>query len=316
MRILVVGKKQGIHWPETVAKTLSQTDEVSLFLYNKHNLRSLWHKLFYFKNHHQKDACLLHQKILSFKPDLIFFVSCFFIPQAYYEVLKKFPTIQKIGWTGDNFGIPEKEKAAQLDMLFCSDSGFLPAAKQLGVKAAFLPLCTDEHFFSYFKGQRTGHPVYVAAGNEKRTQYIQAIQDPCDIWGPHWNKKKLKQHIVHTHSISQRKMRRLICRSCLPFNLQFSSNNVQGLNFRAFDIPATGGLILSNDVADLHKCYRVGKEAIAYKTPEELNHIIHDFLQHPEKYQPIIQAGYKRVLQDHTFAKRMQEMKVLLKKSN
>ena len=314
MRILVVGKKQGLRWPETVAETLAKTDDVSLFLYNKRTLSSILHKLFCFTKRYQKDATLLRKKILSFKPDLIFCISCFFIPQSYYDILKQFSHIKKIGWTGDRFGLAEKEKATVLDVLFCSDSGFLPTAKQLGIKAFFLPLCTNDNLFRSFRGKRTGRPIYVGAGNKIRTTYLQAIQDTCDIWGPHWDQKNLMQHIVHRRTISQKKMRRLICQSKLPFNMHFSTNNIQGLNFRTFDVPATGGLILTNDMADLHKCYHVGKEAVTYKTPEELNQLIHDFLQHPQKYQDIIEAGHHRTIKDHTFTKRMDEMKSLLKK--
>jgi len=313
MRILVVGKKQVLRWPEAVAKTLAKTDEVSLFLYNKRTLSSIWHKLISSKDRFNKDAHTFRQHITKFKPDLIFFVSCFFIPQAYYDVLKDFPDIKAVGWTGDRFSEDEKSKAIMLDMLFCTDSGFLPTAEKMGIKTTFLPLCTDSTIFRYFTGKRNKRPIYVASGNPKRTEFIAAIQDKCDIWGPHWNKRQLKQHSVHVQSVPQNLMKKLICRSCLPFNLHFSPNNMQGLNFRTFDVPATGGLILTNDVPDLHKCYEVGKEAVTYKTPEELNELIHDFLQNPEKYAPIIKAGYERTMKEHTFEKRMEQMKTLLK---
>ena len=77
MRVLVIGKKQSMHWPENVAKFLPTAHERGLFLYNELTIQSIMDK-FLRRNRWKNRAQVLRKQILKFKPDLIFFVSAFF----------------------------------------------------------------------------------------------------------------------------------------------------------------------------------------------------------------------------------------------
>ena len=311
MKILVVGKKQLMHWPETTAHFLVQKNQVKLFLYNKWTFSSIFYKFFSRKKRYQKCAEKLRCLIRSFQPDLIFYVSSFFIPKECYQILDEFPKIVRIGWVGDVFSQDAKERADYLDILFCSDTGYLKDTQGFKCQSLYLPLCADETVFVNRHLPRTLPPFFVGIANDVRISYLKAIKKTCLIYGRRW--PKMPQHQIHNHRISYRKAQDFINRSIAPININFSKNNINGLNFRVFEIPCCGGLILMNDMPDSHLCYQVGKEAVVYRTPEELNLLIQDVLEFPEKYEKIAQAGYERTLREHTYEKRLEQMMEILK---
>ena len=70
-----------------------------------------------------------------------------------------------------------------------------------------------------------------------------------------------------------------------------------------------------NESKDLSACYRIGEEAVTYKTPEDLNNLVHDIMQHPDKYQKIAEAGYQRTMKQHTYSKRLDQMFMILREN-
>ena len=311
MKILVVGKKQLMHWPETTARFLSQKNQIKLFLYNKWTFSSIFYKFFFRNQRYKKCAQRLRQQILSFQPNLIIYVSSFFIPLECYQILDEFPNIPRIGWVGDAFETKEKERANYLNILFCTDTGYLKNAKTFKCQSFYLPLCVDETVFVNRHLSKTIPPFFVGIANEIRISYLKAIKNTCLIYGRGW--PHMSQHEIHNHRISYKKAQNFINRSIAPININLSKNNVNGLNFRVFEIPSCGGLILMNDMPDLHLCYQVGKEAIVYKTPEELNKLIEDIIKQPKKYEKIALAGYERTMREHTYTKRLEQMFEILR---
>lgn len=314
MRIFIIGKKNIMQWPENVQKALSE-HETELFLYNKRTLSDIFHKILTPKKRYFYLAEKLKRKMKAFKPDLIFFVSCFFMPQECYDILDAFPDIPKIGWAGDAFGEGQRKKGEKLSVLFCSDSGYLEKCQDWSCQSFFLPLCADETVFKNKGLKRTEPPFFVGVGNEKRIEYLSAVQDKIVIYGSRWPVDKLSQHEVHNRKIPLQIVQGFISRTLVPINIAFSTNNIHGLNFRTFEIPASGGLIMVNESKDLSACYQIGIEAVTYKTPADLNNLIHDIVQHPDKYQKIAEAGYRRTMKEHTYSKRLEQMFTILKEN-
>ena len=314
MRIFIVGKKNIMQWPENVQKALSE-HETELFLYNKRTLSDIFHKIVTPKKRYFYVAEKLKKRIRAFKPDLIFFVSCFFMPQECYDILDAFPNVPKIGWAGDAFGEKQRKKGEKLSVLFCSDSGYLEKCQDWSCQSLFLPLCADETVFKNEALKRTAPPFFIGVGNEKRIEYLAAVQDKMVIYGAGWPVDKLSQHEVHNHKIPHHVIQGFINRTIAPVNMSFSKNVINGLNFRTFEVSACGGLIVLNEVGDLEKCYQIGTEAVTYKTPEDLNNLVHDIMQHPDKYQKIAEAGYQRTIKEHTYSKRLEQMFTILKEN-
>ena len=299
MKILVVGKKQQMHWPENVAEALSKDNLVKLFLYNK------WHGMSSSIVGHKHNAKCLAKQIKKFHPDVVFYVSFDFIPLPYYQILDRFPNVRRIGWAADNFGV-KTTRPNFLDLCFVFDTYCLETLKGFTCRGFYMPLCADENTFNYAEYGAKAKPVFIGAANPERIETLAALKTPVVVYGNGWPVRQLKQHEVHNKKVSH-KQENILYHKYLPFNMTYSKNVKNGLNFRIFEIGMTGNVIISNDSKDLKKCY-TKDEVVSYQTPAELDRILKDVIAHPKKYQEVAMRGYKRTISEHTFERRLKQM--------
>lgn len=308
MKILVVGKNNVMKWPFAVEKAFSSMGHTTrLFIFNQRTIGYCFKCLFGKKKRRQWLAQKLTKQIHQFNPDLIVFVSFGFIPLELYEAAGRFD-IKQVAWAADKFGSSEKVRAKYLDALFCADTGYMKYAKNFGCPVYYLPLCADTNVFQNKNVKKTLPPVFVGSANNLREKYFVACKEKCLLYGKGWNKKQMPQHEVHNQRISSKKAAKMVEQSVAPLNLGFSVNNISGLNFRPFEIGAIGSLIVTNNVPDLELCYKVGKEALCYETPDDFNNLVKDIVRYPKKYEKIAKAGYERTMKDHTYFARLSQM--------
>ena len=79
-------------------------------------------------------------------------------------------------------------------------------------------------------------------------------------------------------------------------------------NERTFKIPACGGFEITDDVACIRKYFRDGEEIVIAKNKDDWFGKIDYYMQYPEKRLPIIEAGRKKVLAEHTYHNRVEQM--------
>ncbi|MBW1740033.1 MAG: glycosyltransferase [Deltaproteobacteria bacterium] len=92
-------------------------------------------------------------------------------------------------------------------------------------------------------------------------------------------------------------------------NLNISRPQVKtALNQRLFDVPASEGFLLTDYREDLERYFEIGKEVACFRSPEELREKIYYYLSHPDEMYRIKKAAYERVMEDHTYKKRMEEL--------
>lgn len=68
------------------------------------------------------------------------------------------------------------------------------------------------------------------------------------------------------------------------------------LNMRSFDVPAAGGVLISDDRTALHTAFDVGREALAFTHPAELPELVRSVVE-----KSIGDAGRSRVEREHTW---------------
>lgn len=79
-------------------------------------------------------------------------------------------------------------------------------------------------------------------------------------------------------------------------------------NERTFKIPLAGGFEITDKVKCISKYFEEGKEIIIAKNKDDWFEKINYYIKHPEKRIGIIEAGRKRVLKDHTYHNRVEQM--------
>lgn len=102
----------------------------------------------------------------------------------------------------------------------------------------------------------------------------------------------------------------------LPFfynlcKINFNTTSLQmkqGVNQRVFDVPACGGFLLTDYRAQLEEMFHVGKEAICYSHPGEIKDLVSFYLRHPSQMMNIAANAHERVLKEHTYVRRLEQL--------
>ena len=94
-----------------------------------------------------------------------------------------------------------------------------------------------------------------------------------------------------------------------PICLNMSNgDNETGLNFRHFEITATGGFLLGFDQPDLGEMFEIGQECDVFRDENDLMRKIEFYLANPTRRIDIALAGQQRTLQNHLISHRLAEV--------
>ncbi len=99
-------------------------------------------------------------------------------------------------------------------------------------------------------------------------------------------------------------------------NLRSPISNIQSLlgarrrqiKARIFEIPACGGFMLTGNADGLSDYLTPGKEMAVFENKEELREKCTYYVTHEAERQQIARAGYERVIAQHTYEQRFQEI--------
>lgn len=85
-------------------------------------------------------------------------------------------------------------------------------------------------------------------------------------------------------------------------------------NERTFKIPFCNGFEITDDVACIHKYFKVGEEIIVAENKQDWFDKINYYIQNPDKRLDIIKKGKARVEKDHTYHNRVEQIISLYEK--
>jgi spore maturation protein CgeB len=77
---------------------------------------------------------------------------------------------------------------------------------------------------------------------------------------------------------------------------------------RTVEIPASGGFLLTERAHDLEEYYAPGKEVALFDSYEDLVGKVRHYLRHEEERAAIAEAGCQRSRQEHTYARRFEDL--------
>jgi len=104
--------------------------------------------------------------------------------------------------------------------------------------------------------------------------------------------------------------RRIYSSSIISINIHEDYQKKFGgdCNERTFKIPICGGFEITDDVSCIRKYFKEGEEIIIAKDKDDWFDKIGYYIKHPEKRLPIIDAGRKKVLEEHTYHNRVKQI--------
>ncbi len=320
--VLIGGKKNIFRWPENVAEAFYDAGcRTSTFLINRRSsilriLTQIGRKTDQESIRRLCDQTLamdFRKIMVKTRPDLIFFVSPFFLPESLFSILQAIPdSIRTAGWIGDQFGSEMKKRADELDHLYCSDSTFIGLSQfhEFKSPASLLPHAFNPRIFHASSiGTRQNELVFIGTcSRERAAVFNQLTEASCRIIGPKWHPLNSCLHTVVSRKIPLRKTARIYQQSRAVLNIRSFDNVIAGLNMRTFEAAACGAAVLNDDLADLPLCFEPGREIFVYRSIEELNEQAARITQKRSQATLVAEAGRKRAEQEHTYRHRIEKI--------
>lgn len=90
--------------------------------------------------------------------------------------------------------------------------------------------------------------------------------------------------------------------NCSKINLNITAKSIRsGLPLRIFDVLGAGGFLITNYQSELPEIFTIGKDLVAYESPEHLKELCTYYLRHEDERLEIAHNGYETIAKYHTY---------------
>ncbi|MBE0569820.1 MAG: glycosyltransferase [Deltaproteobacteria bacterium] len=265
-------------------------------------------------------------RIVPFRPDVVLVLAqAPFLEPALACLREK--GIATAFWFVEDFRHMEywRELAAKYDYFFAiQDGGFLYRLREAGAgNVAFLPMAASPEVHRKMElspeelEEFGGDVSFVGAGYYNRRRLFEGLVDlDFRIWGNEWGGCPALKEVLRRGGarVDTEEIVKIFNASRININLHSSSYhegvNPDGdfVNPRTFEIASCGGFQLVDRRSGLADLFRIGEEVACFDGLNDLRAKIAHYLARPEEREAVAEKGRQRVLRDHTYERRMDEM--------
>jgi spore maturation protein CgeB len=107
--------------------------------------------------------------------------------------------------------------------------------------------------------------------------------------------------------LSSDEIPRIMRESEISINFAASKGENQ-IKARTFEVPGAGGFLLTGPAQGLERFFAPGVEIAVYQSFDDLVDRIQFYLSHPDERDRLARAGHARVVQEHTYERRLAEV--------
>ena len=272
----------------------------------------------------------LIKKISDFRPQFILVIKGDRIPlKIIREIKGKFQLPVANYWTDDPDAIDVSQKISPAyDYFFTNDPDAVQVHKESGCPQArflsfgFLPHLHKKIQLSEEEYKKYGSDVcFAGTVSEGRIKVLEALSDfNLKVWSPRFVYSFKEEYQIEKNKLP----------SSSPLYSKFTDRAVWNeelvkvynaskivLNIhspqtvpimRDFEVTGCGAFLMTDDARSLETMFNPGEEIIFYKNIQELKDLVKFYLSHSSEREEIARKGNLRAHQDHTYAKRMEEL--------
>lgn len=288
------------------------------------------------------DKHTIYKLINDFVPDLVITMgwgpenSSKFKQQWIFEYTKKF-NIPHVYWATEDptsteiFTLPYIQRTRP-DFVFTICLDMVEVYKEKGIPAEHLdfgyhpivhhPMDRDPRYYAPVALVANGYPKKLSYLPEHfRHKSLNTLIKPLlenniriNFYGRYWDEMKdilgvdIPSEWIHGY-IDYTDANKVYSSSDIIIGLQ---NLPTQLTQRTYEILGSGGLLLTNDIPEIHRVFKAGKDLITSSSPEETVKLVNYFLQHFEMREKIRENGRKAV-KKYSYEKRAEYMIDILK---
>jgi spore maturation protein CgeB len=274
---------------------------------------------------HHWDVQRLNKRLISiaqtYKPDLFLEAGGWNIVPKTVDALREMD-IKTVLWTIDPPRIfyPIREVAPHYDFVFTGGSEAYELLENLPIKyLRWLPFACDPDFHRPVK--KYGCDIcFVGSGWEElypyRRKYLETLADfDLGIWGPGWetlpSQSPLKRYI-RGDQIRPAEWVKIFSASQIVFHSHYRDPSGKIPCYQAaprvYEALACRALLVVDRQRDVLRLFKAGKDLVVFNTVKELGDLVRYYLQRPKEAKAIAERGGKKVLAQHTYRHRIQEI--------
>ena len=178
-------------------------------------------------------------------------------------------------------------KAKRFDHVFCCQKRAVEEFKRDGVESIWLPHAVEPKAYRIITALKKYDVCFV--GHINAQNRIDALDTFFKEFPNFYYGQRLFEEAAEIYNQSK------IC---------FNISHLDDVNMRCFEVMASKGFLLTNDISTLHDLFVDGTHLITYKNEREMIDKAHYYLEHDDEREKIAEAGQKEVLARHTFKHR------------
>ncbi|MCK6553704.1 glycosyltransferase [Candidatus Binatia bacterium] len=186
------------------------------------------------------------------------------------------------------------------DHVWIWERGLAHRLRADGVTASFLPFAADPEVFR--PGRATAceecgvqHAVaFVGQHSDKREVHVGAVRrHAVALWGARWERARMAfsdRHVIHRRPAFGADCARQYAAAGASLNV-VDDLNMPGHNMRTFEIPASGGLMVSAYTEEQAELFPEGEAALYYRDPAEIDDCLDRVIADPHWAQSLRQRA-------------------------
>jgi spore maturation protein CgeB len=258
-------------------------------------------------------------QIKSIRPDVLYCQDLwFFTPQKLAEVRPYVKLI--VGQIASP--MPPEAYLRGYDLVLTSFPHFMPQLRAIGVASEYFRIGFDARVLDLLGAVEKDIDASFVGGISRHhgkalpmLEYL-ARSTKIEFFGYGVESLSRTSPIIARHhgEVWGLEMYRALARSRVTLNRHINVAENNANNMRLYEATGVGALLITDRKDNLGELFEVGKEVLAYSSPEEAAELIRYYTDHPNEARAISLAGQARTLRDHTYQRRMEDLVPVLER--
>lgn len=257
------------------------------------------------------------EQVKAMRPDVLYCQDLWFLPPQKLAELRPYAKLI-VGQIASP--LPPDGYLKGYDLILTSFPHFVPRLRSMGVASEYFRIGFDTRVLELLGTVKKDIDASFVGGISRHhgkalpmLEYL-AGTTPIEFFGYGADSLGRGSPIVPRHhgEVWGLDMYRALARSRVTLNRHINVAENYANNMRLYEATGVGTLLITDRKDNLGELFEVGKEVVAYSSPEEAAELIRYFIAHPDEALVIARAGQERTLKEHTYKARMDELIPLL----
>ncbi len=266
----------------------------------------------------------------SFKPDLVLVLCGENIRPQTIEFLRNNCHAVTVNWLYDTLLLPYRQElmktvGSAYDRVFLIDApeilqridipfrrvSTLPLGCEPSVHRTMALSSEEREFYG-------SDVAFVGTVTPERERWLEELVDfDLKIWGRWEGKNPRLEKCYRTKDLYADDAVKIYNASKIILDMHTLSDRheqIYNVTPRVFEVPASGGFLLTNQSLQIKDFFTIGEEMIVYRNQDHLKDLIRYYLVHEDERLKIAERGYVKARSMHTYEQRLKTLLVITKR--